>query len=449
MKEKLKNFIDDIFVNAPKTQATLDAKEEFFANACDKYDDYIAQGKDETAAFNLTIAGIGNINEVLRSLNTADAVENAAARTNNHTNQDELDLNCQFSLDAQAVNSIEINWTSGNISIQTYTGSQIKLTESINGSTEPLNERNRMYCFVNNDKLTVNFTQAQGFFAGFIERSVGKELTVLIPQSGFTGNTLILDTVSADSIINCISFETVKINSISGKIAINSSTITGKLHSESKSGTVSVDGVDSGKLDINTTSGKIKVSNCHLTNKLCAESKSGSVSIDGVNSSKLDINTTSGKIEISNCHLTDKLCTESKSGAINVENINAVKLELITASGSISLTSANSERLKLNTVSGRADICGQFNEIDANTLSGNYSITSDTTVKRIEFNSASGSCCLKVPESSGFCAEFKSVSGKLTTDFPVTISDNRKIYGDGAAEYVFQTVSGKVKINRN
>lgn len=410
MKEKLKNFIDDIFVNAPKTPATLDAKEEFFANACDKYDDYIAQGKDETAAFNLTIAGIGNINEVLRSLNTADAVENATARTNNHTHQDELDLNCQFSLDAQAVNSIEINWTSGNISIQTYTGSQIKLTESINGSTEPLNERNRMYCFVNNDKLTVNFTQAQGFFAGFIERSVGKELTVLIPQSGFTGNTLILDTVSADSIINCISFETVKINSISGKIAINSSTVTDKLHSESKS---------------------------------------GSISIDGVNSSKLDINTTSGKIEISNCHLTDKLCTESKSGAINVENINAVKLELITASGSISLTSANSERLKLNTVSGRADICGQFNEIDANTLSGNYSITSDTAVKRIEFNSASGSCCLKVPESSGFCAEFKSVSGKLTTDFPVTISDNRKIYGDGAAEYVFQTVSGKVKINRN
>lgn len=410
MKEKLKNFIDDIFVNAPKTQATLDAKEEFFANACDKYDDYIAQGKDETAAFNLTIAGIGNINEVLRSLNTANAVENAAARTNNHTHQDELDLNCQFSLNAQAVNSIEINWTSGNISIQTYTGSQIKLTESINGSTEPLNERNRMYCFVNNDKLTVNFTQAQGFFAGFIERSVGKELTVLIPQSGFTGNTLILDTVSADSIINCISFETVKINSISGKIAINSSTVTDKLHSESKSGTVSVDGVDSGKLDINTPSGKIKVSNCRLT---------------------------------------DKLCAESKSGAINVENINAVKLELITASGSISLTSVNSERLKLNTVSGRADICGRFNEIDANTLSGNYNIISATAVKRIEFNSASGSCCLKVPESSGFCAEFKSVSGKLTTDFPVTISDNRKIYGDGAAEYVFQTVSGKVKINRN
>lgn len=74
MKEKLKDFIDALFANAPKSQAARDTKEEFFRNACDKYDDFIAQGKDETTAFNLTIAGIGDVSEVLRSLNTAAPV---------------------------------------------------------------------------------------------------------------------------------------------------------------------------------------------------------------------------------------------------------------------------------------------------------------------------------------------------------------------------------------
>lgn len=85
MKEKLKDFIDALFANAPRTQSTLDTKEEFFINASDKFDDYIAQGKDEETAFNLTIASIGDISEVLKSLGAQPSVAQSAAQTAAYT----------------------------------------------------------------------------------------------------------------------------------------------------------------------------------------------------------------------------------------------------------------------------------------------------------------------------------------------------------------------------
>lgn len=68
MIEKLKNFIDALFANAPKTQETVEAKEELLTNVTDKYNDCIAQGKSEETAFNFAVASIGDISEVLISL---------------------------------------------------------------------------------------------------------------------------------------------------------------------------------------------------------------------------------------------------------------------------------------------------------------------------------------------------------------------------------------------
>lgn len=83
MKDKLKKFIDALFINAPDTQAARDAKEELLSNVNAKYDDYIASGKDEETALNLTIASIGDISDILTSLgskvgNTSNATSEAS-----------------------------------------------------------------------------------------------------------------------------------------------------------------------------------------------------------------------------------------------------------------------------------------------------------------------------------------------------------------------------------
>lgn len=62
MKEQLKSYVDLLFAGAPHA---TDIKQEILQNTLDRYDDLIDQGKQPPAAYQLAIAGIGDINEIL------------------------------------------------------------------------------------------------------------------------------------------------------------------------------------------------------------------------------------------------------------------------------------------------------------------------------------------------------------------------------------------------
>lgn len=68
MKNKIRDYIEGIFENAPKTKRAMDLKEEIYTNICDKFDDLIAQGKSEETAYEIVIASIGDIEEILKTL---------------------------------------------------------------------------------------------------------------------------------------------------------------------------------------------------------------------------------------------------------------------------------------------------------------------------------------------------------------------------------------------
>ncbi len=68
MKNKIKDYIDLIFADAPDCAKTREIKEEMYANISDRYDDLIKEGKSEAAAYNIGISGIGDISELIDSL---------------------------------------------------------------------------------------------------------------------------------------------------------------------------------------------------------------------------------------------------------------------------------------------------------------------------------------------------------------------------------------------
>ncbi|MDR1628708.1 MAG: permease prefix domain 1-containing protein [Oscillospiraceae bacterium] len=68
MKEKLRIYIEALFQDAPLTQKAVELKEEILQNICDKYDDLLMQGKTEEAAYNIAIAGIGDISGLIADL---------------------------------------------------------------------------------------------------------------------------------------------------------------------------------------------------------------------------------------------------------------------------------------------------------------------------------------------------------------------------------------------
>lgn len=68
MEPKLRDYIENLFVSAPKTKQAYELKEEIICNVIERYHDLLAQGKTEGDAYNQAIAGIGDINELIAEL---------------------------------------------------------------------------------------------------------------------------------------------------------------------------------------------------------------------------------------------------------------------------------------------------------------------------------------------------------------------------------------------
>jgi len=68
MEDKLRRHIDNLFAETTPTKKSVELKEEMIQNLHDKYNDLISEGKTEEAAYNIAVAGIGDINGLLAEL---------------------------------------------------------------------------------------------------------------------------------------------------------------------------------------------------------------------------------------------------------------------------------------------------------------------------------------------------------------------------------------------
>ncbi len=68
MDERLRKHIDNLFEDAPETRKTVELKEEILQNITDKYYDLLSEGKTEEAAYNIAIASVGEVSELVENL---------------------------------------------------------------------------------------------------------------------------------------------------------------------------------------------------------------------------------------------------------------------------------------------------------------------------------------------------------------------------------------------
>lgn len=71
MREKLKQYVEQLFIGAPKTRGAQELKEEMLQNLLDKYDDLLAEGRSEADAYEAAIAGIGDVSGLIGGLQPA------------------------------------------------------------------------------------------------------------------------------------------------------------------------------------------------------------------------------------------------------------------------------------------------------------------------------------------------------------------------------------------
>lgn len=68
MEAKIRAYIQWAFAGIPSSQKAEDLKEEMILNLIEKYHEELAQGKSKNEAYGATIAGIGDLSELLDSV---------------------------------------------------------------------------------------------------------------------------------------------------------------------------------------------------------------------------------------------------------------------------------------------------------------------------------------------------------------------------------------------
>lgn len=136
------------------------------------------------------------------------------------------------------------------------------------------------------------------------------------------------------------------------------------------------------------------------------------------------------------------------SNSVFVEGMGATvgKIDIETTSGYASIQNIVAKELEMDTVSGMLEASGTFSKVDLETISGSISLHLHRTPKSIKTSSVSGSVDVILPGETGFAAKLDTVSGSLSVDAPTVKEGKKQVYGDGSAQFSFESISGSVQL---
>ncbi len=140
--------------------------------------------------------------------------------------------------------------------------------------------------------------------------------------------------------------------------------------------------------------------------------------------------------------------SDSVSAEVTITGISASdKIEIATVIGGANLKNIKTEKLDIDTVSGSIKAAGEFTELESDSVSGDVTVSSATPLKKLDCDSTSGNIRLTIPKNSGFTLKADTVSGDISCGLPtVSESNNRRVCGDGSADFETDTVSGDLII---
>ncbi|MEG0077378.1 permease prefix domain 1-containing protein [Anaerorhabdus sp.] len=68
MNSKIRNYVDVIFKDVPRTKKAIELKEEIASNLNERFEDYLKEGKSETESYGLAVANMGDVDEMIREV---------------------------------------------------------------------------------------------------------------------------------------------------------------------------------------------------------------------------------------------------------------------------------------------------------------------------------------------------------------------------------------------
>lgn len=295
--ESINEYIELSFRNYPNSQEIEDIKNNIKLNCNDYYNDLIAKGYNENAAYKEVIASIGNIEDLIKEYRN-----NPVVAKNDVTTCKDL----YFEL-----NSCDINFYPGNT-------------------------------------FDMIFTSRKPF------EIIEKEDHIIIKEPNNTFSHSEVEVIIPSEV------GLIEINNKSGNIEIEDINIT-KLKISSLSGDVDINNCNIDNAYITTTSGDIDMVTNSDIKYLYVKKTSGDCDIKcHQNINKLDIRNTSGDVDIITHNDFIEYNIESVSGDIdlNINNVDGINFHYQSISGDITNTHphSNNNPVNIKNISGNINI---------------------------------------------------------------------------------------------
>ena len=245
-----------------------------------------------------------------------------------------------------SINSIEVDWISGSITVKPHDGGDIIITEF---AQRELNENEKMYVITSGNNITVKYTEHRR-----VGRMPSKRLEIQVPMalSSFYLDRLIVDTTSGVTTLTDLVVTKVDINSTSGGVTASNITADSFVI-DGTSGAINISDTTANKLSTNITSGAQNISGTF--NDVRVDGTSGRLILDNkANSSTLFVSITSGTQDMTGSFL--KADIHSTSGTITFTSSRVPEsLRINNTSGNINVAIPNEGAISLNhsSTSGR------------------------------------------------------------------------------------------------
>lgn len=263
------------------------------------------------------------------------------------------DETVSYSVPADGVNSLYIDWTAGAVTVTPYAGSDIKFTEY---AQRALEDREKLVFKVSGGTLAIDYIAPALNFD-----MITKKLEVFVPEA-LAGE-----------------LEALTVDATSADVSISGFTVT-DLHIDVTSGATTLENIRSGKVDIDSTSGAVVLRDM-TASELEADTVSGNIRLAGVTAARLITSTTSGTHDLDGTFKT--INADSLSGDIRITGTtDPDRITCDTTSGVIVVTIPGNTDLSVDysTVSGRfsSEISVRTGDGDApytfSTVSGNITL---------------------------------------------------------------------------
>lgn len=477
MRDKLIQYIDLLFAGTPDAE---DVKQEIMQNTLDRYDDLIAQGKSPEAAYSLSIAGIGDIHEIItegkstQSLpSTTAPVQKKRSRLTAIAVAVALFILCPVPV-IILENSIGVCL----LFVLIAAGVMLLIMNNHNTAETPTQQpRSTLHrvldgivwgggiCFY----LAISFLSGAWYITWLV-------FPIIICTSGLINACFDLNKVFLNAVVRIVIFSVlilVLIVSLLGAcLGITvSSFIEGEYEqingSVASSGSVPAQEVND--IEIQWVSGSITVQPGDVQNIQFSEnsglssddqmvwSHSGDRLIIQFCKPQFNITmfgniSTPAKdlvITVPRDWFCDELEIDSVSAQINVSHLSAREADLVNVSGLCKLQDCSITDFNAETISGNVVFNGQTTTMEINSVSADCTAKLESIPSNVDLESVSGDLTLTLPTECGFTMELDSVSGELISEFATTVKSDRYISGDGSCEITADTVSGDVRIQKS